>query len=144
MKARIMCPDHPKDGTIVEMLSWSSKGRWVVIRDDEDPKKEVILYGVNFYKDLQLVSDEKTDRNEFRKQIIVKMMQALMSNPALVDDISCDFKTDIVEAAIVYTDKLIGKLQNRKDMPEINLGTEEIVAIIIIFVVLMIWACKAK
>ena len=30
------------------------------------------------------------------------------------------------------------------DMTEINLGTEEIVAIVIIFVALMIWACKAK
>ena len=30
------------------------------------------------------------------------------------------------------------------NMQEINLGTEEIVAIIIIFVALMIWACKAK
>lgn len=29
-------------------------------------------------------------------------------------------------------------------MTEINIGTEEIVAAIIIFVVLMIWACKAK
>ncbi len=29
-------------------------------------------------------------------------------------------------------------------MTEINIGTEEIVAIIIIFVALMIWACKAK
>ena len=29
-------------------------------------------------------------------------------------------------------------------MEEINIGTEEIVAAIIIFVVLMIWACKAK
>ena len=29
-------------------------------------------------------------------------------------------------------------------MTEINLGTEEIVAIVIIFVALMIWACKAK
>lgn len=29
-------------------------------------------------------------------------------------------------------------------MPEINLGTEEIVVAIIIFVALMIWACKAK
>lgn len=114
MKARIMCPDHPKDGTIVEILSWSSEGRWVVIRDDEDPKKEVILYGVNFYKDLQFVSEEKTDWNEFRKQASLKMMQALMSNPALVDDISCDFKTDIMEAAIAYTDKLIEKLQTEK------------------------------
>ena len=30
------------------------------------------------------------------------------------------------------------------NMTEINLGTEEIVAAIIIFVALMIWACKAK
>jgi len=29
-------------------------------------------------------------------------------------------------------------------MTEINIGTEEIVAAIIIFVALMIWACKAK
>lgn len=29
-------------------------------------------------------------------------------------------------------------------MTEINLGTGDIVAIIIIFVALMIWACKAK
>lgn len=29
-------------------------------------------------------------------------------------------------------------------MEEINIGTEEIVAAIIIFVALMIWACKAK
>lgn len=29
-------------------------------------------------------------------------------------------------------------------MNEINIGTEEIVAIVIIFVALMIWACKAK
>lgn len=29
-------------------------------------------------------------------------------------------------------------------MAEINLGAEEIVAIVIIFVALMIWACKAK
>jgi hypothetical protein len=29
-------------------------------------------------------------------------------------------------------------------MTEINLGTEDIVAAIIIFVALMIWACKAK
>lgn len=118
MKARIMCPDHPKDGTIVEILSWSSGGRWVVIRDDEDPKKEVILYGVNFYKDLQFVDDIKTDWNEFRKQTSVKMMQALMSNPALINSISCDFKIDIVEAAIAYTDKLIEELQDPK--PETN------------------------
>lgn len=30
------------------------------------------------------------------------------------------------------------------NMTEINIGTEEIVAAIIIFVALMIWACKAK
>ena len=30
------------------------------------------------------------------------------------------------------------------NMTEINLGTEEIVAAIIIFVALMMWACKAK
>lgn len=29
-------------------------------------------------------------------------------------------------------------------MTEINIGTEEIVAAIIIFVALIIWACKAK
>lgn len=30
------------------------------------------------------------------------------------------------------------------NMTEIDIGTEEIVAAIIIFVALMIWACKAK
>lgn len=118
MKARIMCPDHQKDGMIVEITSWSSEGRWVEIRDNESPEGKSILYGVNFYKDLQFVDDIKTDWNEFRKQTIVKMMQALMSNPALINSLSCDFKIDIVEAAIAYTDKLIEELQDPK--PETN------------------------
>lgn len=114
MKARILCPNHPKDGMVVEVTAWSQDGRWIEVISDEDPNERETLYGVNYYKDLQFISDEKTDWNEFRKQTSVKMMQALMSNPALVDDISCDFKTDIMEAAIAYTDKLIEKLQTEK------------------------------
>ena len=114
MKARIMCPDHLKDGMVVEVTDWSPDGRWIVVRSDEDPNEKEILYGVDYYRNLQFISDEKTDWNEFRKQTSVKMMQALMSNPALVDDICCDFKTDIVEVAIAYTDKLIEKLKTEE------------------------------
>lgn len=114
MKARILCPEHPKDGQVVEVTGWSVDGRWIEVRNNESPTEKEVLYGVNYYKDLQFISDEQTDWNEFRKQTSVKMMQALMSNPALVNGISCDFKTDIVEAAIAYTDKLIEKLQTEK------------------------------
>lgn len=114
MKARIMCPDHPKDGMVVEVTDWSPDGRWIEIRSDEDPNENEILYGVDYYHNLQFISDEKTDWNEFRKQTIVKMMQALMSNPALIHSISCDFEIDIVEVAIAYTDKLIEKLKTEE------------------------------
>ena len=130
-----------REGVSVRIICWERKGYYPPIIALLDIKASEIVYtytekgkygdtGAESHLDLFLVpnpdykeptaeqpsvsAEPSVDWDAFRREAAKDFASAMLSNSALVDDRSWDYRLDVIKTAVFYADELIKQLKEGK------------------------------